>query len=54
MSGGIRFASMTDWIWLQFPAVILDIVQHASFRIGSLVLERRLNKAGRAPQLIMT
>jgi hypothetical protein len=45
---------MTDWIWLQFPAVILEIVQQASLRMASLELERRLNKAGRAPQLMMT
>jgi len=54
MRGGIRFASITDWIWLGFPAVMLDIVQHASFRIASFKLERRLNNAGRAPQLIIT
>lgn len=54
MRGGMRFTSITDWIWLQFPAVMLEIVQHASFRMASLELERRLNNAGRAPQLIMT
>lgn len=31
-SGGMMFASSTAWIWLLFPAVMFEIVQHASLR----------------------
>ena len=34
-SKGKMLASITAWIWSRWPAVILDIVQHASFLIDS-------------------
>ena len=45
---------MTACIWAQFPAVILEIVQQASLRRPSFGLDNKLNKAGKAPQLMIT
>jgi len=47
-------ASMIAWICNGDPAVMLEMVQQASFRIPSLGEESRLSKAGRAPEEMMT
>ena len=39
--------SITAWICSLFPAVIFEIVQHASFLIPFLGLDRSANKQGR-------
>ena len=36
------------------PAVMLEIVQHASFLIPSFGEDSRLSRAGRAPDAMMT
>ena len=51
-SGGTRPASMTAWIWSLFPAVMLEIVQQASFRILFLWLFSNRSKLPNTPQLI--
>ena len=53
MRGGMIFASMTAWIWVELPAVTLEMVQQASFRIPSFWELRRDRRAGREPQLMM-
>src|SRR5258708_37323634 len=50
ISGGMMFASITAWICWGEPAVIFEMVQHASLRIGSLGEERGDRGAGSAPQ----
>ena len=50
----MRLASMTAWIWGGDPAVMFEMVQHASFLIPSLGEERRERMAGRAPDVITT
>lgn len=47
-------ASMTAWIWEEFPAVMLEMVQQASLRMPSLVELKRDKRHGRAPLLMMT
>ena len=47
-------ASMTAWIWVELPAVMLEMVQQASLRMPSLVELSSDSSAGSAPQLIMT
>jgi hypothetical protein len=47
-------ASMTAWICMGEPAVMLEMVQHASLRIPSLGEESRLRRAGRAPDEMTT
>lgn len=47
-------ASMILWIWCGEPAVILEIVQQASFRIPSLGEDRRERRAGKAPDEMTT
>lgn len=42
------------WIWALFPAVILDIVQQASFLIDSLGLLSKCSKLCRAEQFRIT
>lgn len=42
------------WICALFPAVMLEMVQHASFRIDSLALLRRCSRHGRAEQFSTT
>ena len=51
---GNTLASITAWICCLFPAVILDIVQHASFRMLSLVADKRWRRHGRTEQLRIT
>src|SRR3569833_929421 len=53
ISGGMMLASITDWIWAEFPAVMLEMVQQASFRMPSLLELRSDNRHGSAPQLMM-
>ena len=48
------FASMTDWIWWGEPAVMLEMVQHASLRIPSLEDESRERRADKAPDAMTT
>merc|ERR1719271_228921 len=52
-SGGMTFASTTDWIWSLLPAVMLLIVQQASFRMPFLGLPSKANKQGSAEKLMM-
>merc|ERR1719247_2979303 len=52
-SGGMTFASTTDWIWSLFPAVMFEIVQQASFLIPFLGLPSKANKQGKAEKLMM-
>eukprot|EP00966_Prymnesium_polylepis_P057039 1321195-Prymnesium_polylepis.1 len=52
INGGMMFASMTAWICSRVPAVMLEIVQHASFRMPFFGLPRRANSLASAPQLI--
>ena len=42
------------WIWALFPAVILETVQHASFRIDSLGLLSKCKRQGNAEQFRIT
>src|SRR6056297_2204841 len=51
-SGGTMFASMTDWICSRVPAVILEMVQHASLRMPFLGELSSASSRDRAPQLI--
>mmetsp|Transcript_5160 Transcript_5160/g.11211 ORF Transcript_5160/g.11211 Transcript_5160/m.11211 type:complete len:420 (-) Transcript_5160:345-1604(-) len=51
-SGGMMFASITDWICSRVPAVMLEMVQHASLRIPFLGELRRASSRGSAPLLI--
>jgi hypothetical protein len=43
-----------DWICSGEPAVTLEMVQQASFRIPSLGEDNRLRRAGRAPEEMTT
>merc|ERR1719353_245920 len=52
-SGGMTFASTTDWIWSLLPAVMFEIVQHASFLIPFLGLPSNASKQGKAEKLMM-
>jgi len=52
--GGTMFASITDWICGDEPAVILEIVQHASFLIPSFGDDKRERRAGSAPDAMTT
>mmetsp|Transcript_57947 Transcript_57947/g.168024 ORF Transcript_57947/g.168024 Transcript_57947/m.168024 type:complete len:213 (+) Transcript_57947:555-1193(+) len=45
---------MISWICSRFPAAMLDIVQHASFRIAFFEELRRLKREGSAPLWRMT
>lgn len=54
ISTGKMFASMTDWICCLLPAVMLDIVQHASFRMLSLLAFSRWSRHGRTEQFRIT
>ena len=45
---------MTAWICIGLPAVMLDMVQQASFRIPSFGDESSDKSAGRAPDDIIT
>jgi hypothetical protein len=47
-------ASMMAWICKGDPAVMLEMVQQASFRIPSLGEDSKLRRAGRAPDEMMT
>ncbi|KAH3672592.1 hypothetical protein OGATHE_002237 [Ogataea polymorpha] len=49
---GIRFESITAWIWSLFPAVMLEIVQHASFLIDSFGDLSSGASAGSTPALM--
>ena len=51
--GGMTFASTTDWIWSLLPAVMLLIVQHASFRMPFFGLPNSASKQGSAEKLMM-
>jgi len=42
------------WIWALFPAVMLETVQHASFRIDSLGLLSKCKRQGNAEQFKIT
>mmetsp|Transcript_47674 Transcript_47674/g.132295 ORF Transcript_47674/g.132295 Transcript_47674/m.132295 type:complete len:320 (+) Transcript_47674:738-1697(+) len=53
MSGGIMLASITAWIWSLLPAVMLEIVQHASLRMPFFGLERSARRHGSAEKLMM-
>mmetsp|Transcript_18952 Transcript_18952/g.56300 ORF Transcript_18952/g.56300 Transcript_18952/m.56300 type:complete len:228 (+) Transcript_18952:277-960(+) len=52
-SGGTMFASTTDWIWSLFPAVMFEIVQHASLRMPFFGLPSRASRHGSAEKLMM-
>ena len=54
INGGIKLASITDWIWFAFPAVIFEIVQQASFLIPSFGEESRLPREAKTPEEITT
>jgi hypothetical protein len=45
---------MIAWICVGDPAVMLEMVQHASFLMPSLGEDRRLRRAGSAPEEITT
>ena len=46
MVGSRRLASMTYWIWVGVPAVMLESVQAASFWMECFSWERSFGKAG--------
>lgn len=48
------YASMIAWICIGEPAVMLEMVQQASFRMPSLGEESKLKRAGRAPEDMIT
>lgn len=48
------FASMTAWICDEFPAVIFEMVQQASFRMPSFVELSSAKRQGNALLLMMT
>mmetsp|Transcript_2162 Transcript_2162/g.6388 ORF Transcript_2162/g.6388 Transcript_2162/m.6388 type:complete len:229 (+) Transcript_2162:322-1008(+) len=52
-SGGTMLASTTDWIWSLFPAVMLEMVQHASLRMPFFGLPRSARRHGSAEKLMM-
>ena len=54
MSGGMMLASITAWIWLGEPAVMLLMVQHASFLMPSLGEESSASSGCRAPLATIT
>ena len=45
-SGGMMLASITAWICSLLPAVMLEIVQHASLRRDSFGLDMRASRHG--------
>mmetsp|Transcript_9395 Transcript_9395/g.32692 ORF Transcript_9395/g.32692 Transcript_9395/m.32692 type:complete len:213 (+) Transcript_9395:258-896(+) len=54
MSGGTMLASTMAWIWSLLPAVMLEMVQHASFLMLFLwLVVSRLSRQGSAWQLMM-
>mmetsp|Transcript_47672 Transcript_47672/g.132280 ORF Transcript_47672/g.132280 Transcript_47672/m.132280 type:complete len:264 (+) Transcript_47672:362-1153(+) len=52
-SGGMMLASITAWICSLLPAVMLEIVQHASLRRDSFGLDMRASRHGSAEKLMM-
>lgn len=54
MRGGIMLASMTAWICSLFPAVMFEMVQHASFRMPFFAELRRFSSHGNALKLMIT
>lgn len=48
---GTRPASITSWIWVSLPAVMLDSVQAASFWMLALSWHSRAGNMSRAPAL---
>lgn len=48
------YASMIAEICIGLPAVMFEMVQHASFRMPSLGDESKLRRAGRAPEEMIT
>merc|ERR1719201_681036 len=52
-SGGMTFASTTDWIWSLLPAVMFEIVQQASFLMPFFGFPNSANKQGSAEKLMM-
>ena len=53
-SGGTMLASITLWIWSLFPAVMLEMVQHASFRIPFLGLPKSCSLSTQKPTRVHT
>mmetsp|Transcript_28401 Transcript_28401/g.95626 ORF Transcript_28401/g.95626 Transcript_28401/m.95626 type:complete len:202 (+) Transcript_28401:223-828(+) len=52
ISGGTMCASTTAWIWSLLPAVMLEMVQHASLRMPFLALPRSASRQGSAEKLM--
>ena len=54
ISDELTYASMMALICIGDPAVTLEMVQQASFRMPSFGDDNRLRRAGRAPEAMMT
>ena len=54
MSDGMMLASRTAWICFEVPAVMFEMVQHASFLIPFFTDESSDSRQGSAEQLITT
>ena len=54
MRTGKMLASITIWICCRFPAVMFEMVQHASLRMLSLLAFSSWSRQGRTEQLRMT